>query len=296
MPNADDDRHTSRHAVLLQPDTLQGFPRTVRHLRICPIGRHDEEPTGAIPDIDQHWVGEPDPLPELWATAEAHDDSLEGATAAVRQSALRFPSHLRLKVSISECSIDDDGKLCFRGRRWVPDSEPLRTGLIQQVHDSLLSGHPGREVTYSLVARQFFWPGMSDSIRRFCNNCHGCRGDQIWRQRKQGLLKPLPVPDRVWRDISVDFITDLPESMDCTNIMVIADRLSRGLLLAPMQRIDTESAANVFLSMFYSLHGLPSSIVSDRGSAFVARLWERLCQLLRVKRLIVHLVSPRNQW
>ena len=72
---------------------------------------------------------------------------------------------------------------------------------------------------------------MSDTIRRFCHNCLGCQGNQLWRQRKQGLLKPLPVPDRAWRDVPVDFITDLPISRGCTNIMVISDRLSRGVLV-----------------------------------------------------------------
>lgn len=293
MPHDNDDRYTSRHAVLLQPDTLQGFPSAVNLLRICPVNTNDAEPDGT-PDAHNHWVGEPDPLSELWAQEEAHDDSLAKATVAVRENAPRFPRELRLKVSISECSLDDEGKLCFRGRKWVPGSEPLRTGLIQHIHDSLTSGHPGREVTYSMVARQFFWPGMSDTIRRFCNNCHGCRGNQVWRQRKQGLLKPLPVPDRIWRDISVDFITDLPLSNGCTNIMVITDRLSRGVLLTPMERIDTESSANVFLTTFYSLHGLPSSIVSDRGSAFVARMWERICQLLQIKRLLSTAYHPET--
>ena len=68
--------------------------------------------------------------------------------------------------------------------------------------------------------------------------------------------------------------------------MVITDRLSRGVLLTPLPRIDTESAARVFVGTFYSLHGLPSSIVSDRGIAFVARFWERGCQLLGIRRLL----------
>ena len=135
---------------------------------------------------------------------------------------------------------------------------------------------------------------MSDYIQQFCHNCQGCHGNQVWHQRKQGLLKPLPIPDHIWRDISVDFITDLPESDNCKNIMVITDRLSRGVILTPLQQIGAESIAKVFLHQFYSFHGLPSSIVSDRGSAFVAALWSHICQLLGIKRLLSTAYHPET--
>ena len=76
--------------------------------------------------------------------------------------------------------------------------------------------------------------------------------------------------------------------------MVITDRLSHGVLLTPLQRIDAESAAQVFLRNFYSIHGLPSSIVSDRGSAFVGALWDRVCTLLGIKRLLSTAYHPET--
>ena len=65
----------------------------------------------------------------------------------------RFPSALDLKVSIAECLIDNTGNLLFRGRRWVLESESLRTRLIQETHDSVMTGHLGREVTAALMIR-----------------------------------------------------------------------------------------------------------------------------------------------
>jgi len=42
-----------------------------------------------------------------------------------------------------------------------------------------------------------------------------------------GFLKPLPVPDRRWKDILINFIVDLSISKGCINIMVVIDWLSK---------------------------------------------------------------------
>ena len=82
----------------------------------------------------------------------------------------------------------------------------------------------------------------------------------------------------------MDLIENLPTSGDSRHILVITDRLTRGVILEPMSDIGTEATANAFIRVFYRRHGLPSSIVSDRGSAFASVTWGRVCQLLGIER------------
>ena len=211
-------------------------------------------------------------LQEMWEQARSSDSVLGEVKHAVEEGARRFPPQLKIPVSISQCSVDADGDVRFSDRKWVPDSEPLRTRIFQEAHDSIINGHPGREGTYQVLARQFYWPGMSPYIRQFCDNCGRCRSSFIWRERKHGLLKPLPIADRKWRQISMDFIQGLPESNGCTNILVITDRLTRGVILHPMATIGVDETAEAFINIFYRRHGLPASVVSDRGSAFASHV------------------------
>ena len=146
----------------------------------------------------------------LWQQSAAHDDKFPSITTAIRDGNTRFPKELQLSVSISECELDNRGQPLFRGRRWVPDYEPLRTRIMQEIHDSKLSGHPGHNALYGLISRAYFWPNMSSDIRRFVRNCDRCGANRVWRDRRQGLLKPLPIPERKWRDISLNFIEKLP--------------------------------------------------------------------------------------
>jgi hypothetical protein len=76
---------------------------------------------------------------------------------------------------------------------------------------------------------------------------------------------------------SIDFVTGLPESEGYTNIMVITDRLSKGVILEPMESIDALYVAKKFISIFYRYHGIPTAIVSDRGTQFVSMFWAHFC-------------------
>jgi len=287
MPgDAADDRIQHRTTQMLRPEMLaspiQVAPVAVRDVPETPVVR-GQDIFGEAPDLEQMWVD-----------AEAKDGVYRELCCAVQEQRRSFPTMLGVRVSITECSQNGEGKLLFRGRRWVPDSEPLRTGLIQYTHDSTMAGHPGRDVTGGLLSRQFFWPGMLQDVRIFCRNCDKCRMNNSWKDRRQGFLKPLPVPERIWREISVDFVVDLPLSNDCKNLLVITDRLSKGVILEACNDMSAEWVAETFIRRFYRLHGLPTAIVSDRGTQFVGSLWKRVCQLLKVVRRVSTAYHPET--
>ncbi|KAM4059166.1 reverse transcriptase (RNA-dependent DNA polymerase) [Hirsutella rhossiliensis] len=144
-----------------------------------------------------------------------------------------------------------------RERVWIPGSEPLRTKIIQETHDSHITGHPGRDLTYSTLSRRFFWPGAASDVRR---------------DTKKGLLKPLPIPQRIWSEITIDFITDLPPSGKdgATNCMVVTDRLTKGVELEGLNDISTEAVARRLFERHYPVHGIPTAITSDQGPQFVS--------------------------
>jgi transposase InsO family protein len=233
-------------------------------------------------------------LEKLWLEALKNDRQYKDATQAVLDQERRFPPSLGVKCSIAECSINDQGELLYRGRKWVPSSENLRTRIIGEVHDSLSAGHPGREITYRIVARDFFWPGMSDNIRRYVRNCDVCGRTKPWREGTQGFLKPLPIPDRIWKEISMDFIDGLPISEGMTCLMVVTDRLSKGSIFIPLPDTKTETVARAFIRHVVAYHWLPDAITSDRGSQFVSVLWERLCEILKINRRLSTAFHPQT--
>jgi len=92
-----------------------------------------------------------------------------------------------------------------------------------------------------------------------------------------GLLQPLPIPTQIWTDISMDFIEGLPISNDHSVIMVVVDRLSKYALFFPLKHPFTvASVAKTFVANVVRLHGIPTSIVSDRDKVFISSFWQTL--------------------
>jgi hypothetical protein len=128
---------------------------------------------------------------------------------------------------------------------------------------------------------------MLSYVERWVRNCHDCRRANPSRDAYQGVLRPLPIPEQAWRDISVDFITHLPESHGFTAILVVVDRLTKMRHLIPCRdTCDAEETARLFLQHIWKLHGLPTTIVSDRGPQFISKFWTHLNRQLYVKALL----------
>ena len=92
----------------------------------------------------------------------------------------------------------------------------------------------------------------------------------------------------------MDFITDLPVSKGHSNIMVITDRLGKGVIFEPLHTITALDVAQVILQTFYRHHGLPAAIVSDRGPQFVGAVWKRICQMLGIVRRVSTAYHPET--
>ena len=135
---------------------------------------------------------------------------------------------------------------------------------------------------------------MSDNIRRFVRNCDVCGRTKPWREGAQGLLKPLPIPSQLWKEISIDFIEGLPESESMTCLMVVTDRLGKGSIFVPLPDIRTETVVRAFIKHVVAYHWLPDAITSDRGSQFVSLLWERLCEILKINRRLSTAFHPQT--
>ena len=175
-----------------------------------------------------------------------------------------------------------DGVFWHEDKIYTPES--LRVSVLELCHDHALAGHFGLTKTTDLVQRTFWWPQLRVDCKKYVESCTTCIRNKTHRTKAWGLLKPLSVPDRPWRMLSIDFIVELPPAEDHTTIFVVVDRLSKMAHFIPMKGTPSASeTAQAFIKEIIRLHGVPANIVSDRGVQFTSRFWRSLCKALDIE-------------
>ena len=110
---------------------------------------------------------------------------------------------------------------------------------------------------------------MKQDITQYVVECDTCGRVKADHMRTPGYLQPLPIPVWKWEDISIDFIVGLSRmSKGYNSIWVIVDRLTKS---AYFLLVDTRYSAKLYFDRIVTLHGVPLTIISDRGSVFVSR-------------------------
>ncbi|CAA9373459.1 hypothetical protein AVDCRST_MAG94-4350 [uncultured Leptolyngbya sp.] len=193
---------------------------------------------------------------------------------------------------------DADGLLRHTGRLFVPMGA-TRTSILRAHHDDPLAGHFGARRTIDLITRKYYWPKMVEEVKEYVKSCTMCSRIKPARHKPYGLLQPLPAPRGPWTDITMDFVTGLPpskrrrEAFDA--ILVVVDRYTKMAHYIPTRKtIDAPELADVFLEEILRLHGVPQSIVSDRGTVFTAQFWSALCFHTKIRRKLSTAFHPQT--
>jgi hypothetical protein len=119
---------------------------------------------------------------------------------------------------------------------------------------------------------------MKKEIAAYVARCDTCCRVKVVHLKPAGLLQPLPIPGWKWEEISMDFIKGLPPTQKGHNsIWVIVDRLTKFAHFIPVKTdYRPHQYAELYVSHIVRLHGVPRTIVSNRGPPFIVRFWEFL--------------------
>ncbi|KAL0409942.1 UNVERIFIED_CONTAM: UDP-glycosyltransferase 86A1 [Sesamum latifolium] len=140
------------------------------------------------------------------------------------------------------------GLVMCKDRIYAPQFRGWRQALLTEFHDTATGGHSGVRATAARLSASFYCPGMLTDVKAYIKRCVIYQHSKYSTQKPLGTLQPLPVPQRVWEDLSMDFITHLPVSAGKTVIWVVVDRLTK-------------------------------TIVSDRDRLFLSGFWRELFRL-----------------
>jgi len=178
--------------------------------------------------------------------------------------------HIKRKMKEQETKhfrLDENVVLWFKDWLVVRKDRKLREQILTEAHSSKLFIHPGSSRMYQDLKLRFWWTKMKKEIAAHVARCDVCRRVKADHLKPAGPLQPLSIPGWKWEEISMDFITGLPTTQKGPDsIWVIVECLTKSVHFIPIKTTHRpHQYAELYVSHIVGLHGVPKSIVSNRG-------------------------------
>ncbi len=196
----------------------------------------------------------------------------------IRENKLKLHS-----IELKYCKIVDD-VLFRKDLLWI--SEKMHTKLLKKIHDQSFISHSNNQRTINLVQRFYYWSDHWATIKCYIWNCHVCQQSKTSRNSINELLHSFLISQKRWKDIVMNFITELSLSKDyniiCTIICHFIKKRHYVLYHWEDNDISVEEMIWIMLWNAYQLHDLSNSIVLNRDFQFVSIMWQSLCKQLKI--------------
>jgi len=188
----------------------------------------------------------------------------------------------------------ENGIVLKEGRIYVLEGN-LRREIIQLHYNTPVGGHGGRWKMAELIVRNYWWPGVTKEMGRYVDGCNACQRYKNQSEAPAGKLMPNVIPEKPWSHISADFITKLPLAQGYNAILVVCNCFSKmAHFIATMEKTSAEGLTKLFRDHIWKLHGLPESIISDRGGQFAAGMMKELNNLLEIQTKLSTAYHPQT--
>jgi hypothetical protein len=198
----------------------------------------------------------------------------------------------------SQYQVKENGLVYFQDwngnlRLVIPES--LRVKIMNEVHNTITEAvHGGYAKTYNRIAAIYYWPRMSQDIKKYTSAYDICQKTKPRRHAPIGMLQPIPIPSQPFEVVTMDFIPELPECEGCDNISVIVDKLTKYAIFIPTTTTITEKGtAELFFQHVISQHGISRQVITDRDVQWKGEFWREICDCMGMKRALTTAYHPQ---
>ena len=186
------------------------------------------------------------------------------------------------------------GGVVFRkteaGNKWVVP-KMSRFNVVRLCHDE--QGHFALEKTLEKIRENYWFKGMRKFISKYVNACLNCLYYKNSAGRKPGLLHPIEKVAIPFHTIHIDHVGPFIRSnRKNTQILTLVDAFTKFCILEPVRNTSVKEVLKA-LNQLVAIFGVPTRIISDRGTAFTSHSFKAFCEELGVKHVLNAVATPR---
>ena len=160
-----------------------------------------------------------------------------------------------------------------------------RKELLYRIHNSKLKGHLGIKKTITEFRRKYYFPGFTEFLITYINNCLSClQSKSVNQETIRPPLNPVSSNTSFPADLlEVDIVGQLPKSGGYSYIVKAMDVFSKYLFAQVVTSPSAEVVAKTLMQWFMRHSYIPMGILTDKGSAFTSSLIRQLAEMLEIQ-------------
>ena len=169
---------------------------------------------------------------------------------------------------------------------------------LRSAHDSDGTTHVGFDKAYERLRHNYYIYKLPTLLKQYINSCPSCQRNKPTHHKPYGELQPIESPQLPFEFITMDFVTGLPrakfQGSEYDAFMSVTCKLSKVVsLILGLETYTAEQWADAFYHGYYRKWGVPSRILSDRGSVFLSQFWTTLWRILRTNLMVTTAYHPQ---
>ena len=174
----------------------------------------------------------------------------------------------------------------------IPDK--LQNVVLEHLHNAVTAGHMGVRRTLAAVRQRFFWPGLRQSVDKWCAECAVCASRKNPPKKRKAPLQKYQLGEPMER-VALDITGPWPVSQSGNRYtLVVSDYFTKWAEAYPIPDQEAKTIAEVFVNQFVARFGTPLLIHSDQGRNFESKLFKEMCNLLGVKKTRTVAFHPQS--
>ena len=171
-----------------------------------------------------------------------------------------------------------------------------RNMLVEIAHASDMSGHFGVKKTREKLLNDYFWPGMTASVKAFCKSCEICQKvGKPQHHPRVTPLKPMIAIGQPFEELTLDCVGPLPKTKKGNEyLLTVMCNSTRFPDAFPLRSISAPKIIEV-LQKFISYFGIPKKIFTDQGSNFMSKKFQEFLKGLNIDHITSTPYRPQSQ-
>ena len=162
----------------------------------------------------------------------------------------------------------------------------IRKRILEELHNTPLSGHVGFLKTYTKLRDRFYWNRMERSVRQYVRNCRSCQERKSDSGPPKGSLQPIEYPIEPFYMVAMDIVGELHETPRKNRyIICLIDYHTRWLEAKPIKNMRSETIADFFVNEIVVRHGSVVRILTDLAKSFNSEFMEEVFKITQSQHL-----------